>query len=90
MNLADLKARVRRLDELARGLAKEVMLWKGGNELLLYLERKVYLGALQDALAGLEGARVVLARAHQRLQAEQAAPNPDKRRFPPQKDPHPS
>jgi hypothetical protein len=70
MNLSDLKARVRRLDDLARGLAKEVALWKGGNDPLLYLERKAYLGAIQDALAGAEAARVVLAKARQRLEAE--------------------
>jgi hypothetical protein len=63
MNLADLRARIRRLDELARGLAKEVALWKAGNDPLLYLERKAYLGAILDALAGVEAARVVLAKA---------------------------
>jgi hypothetical protein len=68
MNLADLRARIRRLDELARGLAKEVALWKAGNDPLLYLERRVYLGAIQDALAGVEAARVILAKARQRLE----------------------
>lgn len=67
MNQSDLEARIRRLDQLARGLAKEVALWKGGNDPLLYLERKAYLGAIQDALAGVESARVILARARQRL-----------------------
>jgi hypothetical protein len=55
---------------LARGLAKEVSLWKGGNDPLLYLERKAYLGAIQDALAGVESARVILARVRRRLGAE--------------------
>jgi len=67
MNLADLKVRVRRLEELARGLAKEVSLWKGCNDPLLYLERKAYLGGIQDALAGTEAARVILAKVVQRL-----------------------
>jgi hypothetical protein len=70
MNLTDVKARVRRLDELARGLAKEVSLWKACDDPLLYLERKAYLNAIQDALAGVEDARVVLARAQQRLTAK--------------------
>jgi hypothetical protein len=70
MNLDDLKARVRRLDQLARGLAKEVTLWKDANDPLLYLERKAYLGAIQDALAGVESARVLLAKVCQRLEAE--------------------
>jgi hypothetical protein len=68
MNLTDLKTRVRRLDELARGLAKEVALWKKGSDPLMYLERKAYLAAIQDALAGVEAARVVLAQAYQRLE----------------------
>lgn len=67
MNLADLTARVQRLDVLMRGLAKEVALWKEGNDPLLYPERKAYLKAIQDALAGVEAARVVLAKARQRL-----------------------
>jgi hypothetical protein len=68
MNLADLTARVQRLDQLMRGLAKEVALWKEGNDPLLYVERRAYLTAIQDALAGVESARVVLARAQQRLE----------------------
>jgi hypothetical protein len=68
MNETDLQGRVRRLDQLARGLAKEVTLWKAGDAPLLYLERRAYLNAIQDALAGVEAARVVLARARQRLE----------------------
>jgi hypothetical protein len=67
MNLTDLTARVHRLDQLMRGLAKEVALWKEGNDPLLYQERKAYLKAIQDALAGVEAARVVLAKARRRL-----------------------
>ena len=68
MNLADLTARVRRLDELARGLAKEVTLWKACDDPLLYLERKAYLKGIQDALAGVEEARVTLVKVYQRLE----------------------
>jgi hypothetical protein len=68
MNLIDLAARVRRLDELARGLAKEVTLWKACNDPLLYLERKEYLNAIQDALEGVESARVLLVKARQRME----------------------
>ena len=60
LDLADLKARTERPDELARGLAKEVRIQKGGDDLLLSRERKQYLRAIQDALAGAEAARVVL------------------------------
>jgi len=71
MNLAALLARVRRLDQLSRGLAKEVGLWRKGNDPLLYLERKAYLEGIQDALAGIESARVTLAKACQRIQVNQ-------------------
>ncbi len=70
MTLADLAARVRRLDELMRGLAKELALWKEGNDPLLYLERQAYLKAIQEALAAIETARVVLAKARQRTARE--------------------
>jgi hypothetical protein len=68
MNVSDLRARVARLDQLARGFAKEVTLWKSCNDPLLYVERKAYLGAIQDALAGTEAARVALAKVMQRLE----------------------
>jgi hypothetical protein len=68
ISVADIKARVVRLDRLARGLAKEVGLWRGCNDPLLYRERKAYLAAVQDALAGVEEARVMLARVVQRLE----------------------
>jgi hypothetical protein len=58
--VADLKARIQRLDKLARGLAKEVGLWRGCNDPLLYRERKAYLAGVQDALARAETIRVVL------------------------------
>jgi hypothetical protein len=48
MTLHDLTARVRRLDKLSRGLAKEVVLWKECNDPLLYLERRAYLGDIQE------------------------------------------
>jgi hypothetical protein len=67
MRMLSLEARVQRLEELSRGLAREVLLWKEGNDLLLYAERRAYLSAIQNALSGIEDARVVLARARQRL-----------------------
>lgn len=67
MNLLDLQARLRRLEELSRGLAREVSLWKECNDPLLYLERKAYLNGIMDALTGVETARVTLARVRQRL-----------------------
>jgi hypothetical protein len=69
ISVVDIAARVRRLDQLTRGLAKEVVLWREHDDPLLYLERKAYLTAIQDALAGVETARVVLAKARQRIEA---------------------
>jgi hypothetical protein len=74
ISVTDVVKRVRRLEELTRGLSREVALWKEGNDPLLYLERRSYLNAIQDALAGVEAARVVLARASQRMQGH----SPDK------------
>jgi hypothetical protein len=72
ISMPDVEKRLQRLEELMRGLSKEVALWKEGTDPLLYLERKAYLNAIQDALAGVEAARVVLARAVQRVQAQPA------------------
>jgi hypothetical protein len=68
MGLADLKARIERLDKLARGFSLEVGRWRGATDPLLYRERKAYLGAVQDALAGVEAARVVLAGVVRRME----------------------
>jgi hypothetical protein len=72
MTLRAIAARVDRLDELARGLAKEIVLVGDADDSLLYLERKAYLDGLQRALSDFEEARVVLARARQRLEEERA------------------
>jgi len=67
MNLNDLEARVQRLDQLSCGLAKEGILVEKCNDPLLYRERQDYLAAIRAALSGIEGARVALAKACQRL-----------------------
>jgi hypothetical protein len=46
------------------------VLWKECNDPLLYLERRAYLGAIRHVLAGVEEARVVLAKARQRLERD--------------------
>jgi hypothetical protein len=63
-------ARVDHLDELARGLAKELVRVGEAKDPLLYVERKASLAALRRVVAGVEEARVVLARARQRLEGE--------------------
>jgi hypothetical protein len=68
MGLAEIKGRIERLDKLARGFSLEVGRWKGAAGPLLYRERKTYLGAVQDTLAGVEAVRVVLAGVLRRIE----------------------
>jgi hypothetical protein len=67
VNLADLTARFRRLDQLSRGLARELTIIRKADDPMLYLERRAYLMAMHDALCGVEEARITLAKACQRL-----------------------
>jgi hypothetical protein len=67
VTLNQIGARVERLDQLSRGLAREISLIREANDPMLYLERKAYLAALGDALEGIENARIVLAKARQPL-----------------------
>ena len=68
MTVADLAARCRRLESLSRGLMLEFHFITKGDAPLLYLERRAYMMALQAATSGLEGARVVLAKARHRIE----------------------
>ena len=61
-----IEARKRRLERLSRGLMKEAVIVDEHDDLFLRVERLAYLQALRDAIAGLDTARVVLARAAQR------------------------
>jgi len=72
---AEIARRVTRLDQLLRGLSREVLLWQRGNDPLLYAERQAYLEAIQDALAAIEAARVVLAKVRQRLDGTTRGPS---------------
>jgi hypothetical protein len=65
----DIRARLARLEELSRGFAKEAVLIGEGQDPLLYLERRAYLAAIHDILAGIESARVTLSRAMHRVAA---------------------
>jgi hypothetical protein len=64
---AALTARVRRLERLSLGLAREIFAERTGHDLLLYVERLEYRAALHNALSGVEGARFVLAKACRRI-----------------------
>jgi hypothetical protein len=62
MNLVDMRARMQRLAKLAQGLAQEASLWKKCNAPVLYVHRLEYMEGIQDAVSGLEKARVALAK----------------------------
>jgi hypothetical protein len=69
MGLAEIKARIERLDKLARGLAKEVdRLKRGDDDLLLLGERRRYLRAIYGAFAGAHDASAVLAGVVRRIE----------------------
>jgi hypothetical protein len=70
MTVIDLQRRIIRLEELSRGLSLEDVLWRQAQDPLLYLERRAYLDAIRDALAGVESARVLLAKACLRIREE--------------------
>jgi len=67
MSTADIVARVRRLDQLSRGLAKEIQLIEKADDPMLYVERRDYLAAMRQLRAGVENALAVLAKAKRRI-----------------------
>jgi hypothetical protein len=67
---ADIRRRIGRLEAVALGLTRERVAWERAEDPLLYLERRAYLAAIRTAIHGVEGARVVLAKACQRLDGE--------------------
>jgi hypothetical protein len=67
MDAKDLAARVKRLDALTRGLAKETAEVQADTlTVLLYRERRGYLEGVRRAPGGVETAPIVLARAIRR------------------------
>src|SRR5262249_43420011 len=79
VELADVKARIVRLEALAQGLAQEVSLWRGNEKLLLFREQRGYLRGIPDAIAAAEGARVTLARVGPRPGSRALSPRPSAR-----------
>jgi hypothetical protein len=68
VTLPDLAVRFRRLEVLTTDLMREHALIAEGNDPLLYREPQDYLAAVRAAVSGLESARVVLAKARQRIE----------------------
>jgi hypothetical protein len=61
-----IEARKRRLEKLAKGFMREVVVTDEHDDPFLRVERVAYQKALRQAIAGCETARVVLAHATQR------------------------
>lgn len=73
LTIESLRARVRRLNDLCRGLRKEVnRLETEKNDPLDYMERQAYRLAIHNGIEALEQARIVLAKAVQRLEESAA------------------
>lgn len=70
MTHRDLTLRVQRLEDLSRRLAREVVVWRSGGDPLLYLERRSYVSAIQEAYEAIERARVVMSQACRRVEEE--------------------
>ena len=62
MRRADILARMRRQDELSLGISKEIQLIERADDPLLYAKRRAYVAGLCQLRAGLEAARVALAK----------------------------
>jgi hypothetical protein len=63
MKMNMIRPRVGRLRKLAAELARDFTLWKDEPSLLLDGERRAYLVGIQQALAGIDEAAVVLTKA---------------------------
>ena len=68
LQLHTIKPRVGRLKELAAELGQDLKRWKEEDSPLLFGERRAYLRGIQEAIAGVDEASVVLARAIQRIE----------------------
>ena len=69
MSPAAISARIRRLEQLALGMAGEVQVEKQ-SEIFLWTERLEYRYALLRAWRGFESARIALAKALRRIERE--------------------
>jgi hypothetical protein len=69
MNLTQLRSRLKRLEELSLGLAREESLWRKEMAFLMHSERALYLNAMSRAHKAIEEARSTLTRICERLEA---------------------
>jgi hypothetical protein len=73
IGLKGIEERLVRLETLALGLSRGVAWWRGKVSPLMVAERRAYLNGVQDVIAGLDVARVALAKALQRAGSEKVA-----------------
>jgi hypothetical protein len=69
MNLKQLRARVKRLEELSLGLAREDLSWRKDPMPVMHSEVALYLNAIYKARQAIDDARNTLAKACERLEA---------------------
>jgi len=74
IDLAALRARIRRLEELSLGLGRDEELFRGCGCPILADEREKYREGLRQAIAGVETARLALVLACQRIDKELRGP----------------
>lgn len=70
MNLKQLQSRLNRLEELSTGLAREDLAWRKGEVPVMHSEVALYLNAIYKARQAIDDARNTLAKACERLEAE--------------------
>jgi hypothetical protein len=73
MQLTDIRRRVKRLERLVEGLSKEIGLWRGEEDPLLFGERQRYLKVIHEALFGADAAKGILVRVVQRMEGADPA-----------------
>jgi hypothetical protein len=68
MTIDHVAARTKRLEQLGLAFTREEYIIRQGDDPLLYVERQEYMAALRAVVSGAETARLVVARARQRLE----------------------
>jgi hypothetical protein len=68
MNLTDFRSRIHRLEQLVAGLSKELNLWKDCDGPILYVDRLEYTRGIDQAIHGLETARLAMVKVCQRIE----------------------
>jgi len=68
MTPTDFRSRIHRLEQLVAGLSKELNLWKDCDVPILYVDRLEYTRGIDQAVHGLETARLAIVKVCQRIE----------------------